>query len=215
VCSGAGGDVGGRWTWHHADVKTARKPARTPSANKGKPAPTKKPAAKRATKPAAKPAAKRAANPAAVRGAPARRATSPISKPVSEIGEAPPRPARRMDFGASTEDFFARQLPPLREVLETLRAMIDEAAPDAESSLKWGMPFYTVGGGMMCALGGHKTHVNLILSGPPEAFPDPDGRLAGDGKTGRHLKLRSLEELPRQAVRGWLRAAAERARKKA
>ena len=34
-----------------------------------------------------------------------------------------------------------------------------------------------------------------------------EGRLEGDGKTGRHIKLRSLDELPREAVRGWLRAA--------
>jgi hypothetical protein len=34
------------------------------------------------------------------------------------------------------------------------------------------------------------------------------------GKTGRHLKLTSLDELPRAAVRGWLRTAAELARAK-
>jgi hypothetical protein len=46
------------------------------------------------------------------------------------------------------------------------------------------MPFYTLDGGMMCAIGAHKAHVNLILSGPPGAFDDPEGRLTGDGKTG-------------------------------
>jgi hypothetical protein len=65
----------------------------------------------------------------------------------------------------------------------------------------------------MCALAGFKAHVNLILSGPPGTFADPDGILEGDGKTGRHLKLRSLDELPRAAVRGWLRTAADLARK--
>jgi hypothetical protein len=71
------------------------------------------------------------------------------------------------------------------------------------------MPFYTVGDRMMCALAGFNAHVNLILAGPPGTFADPDGRLEGDGKTGRHLKLRSLDELPRAQVRGWLRTAAE------
>ena len=33
-----------------------------------------------------------------------------------------------------------------------------------------------------------------------------------DGKTGRHLKLTTLDALPRDAVRGWLRTAAELAR---
>jgi hypothetical protein len=75
------------------------------------------------------------------------------------------------------------------------------------------MPFYTVGGNMMCALAGFKAHVNLILAGPPGTFADPEGRLEGDGETGKHLKLRALDELPRAAVKGWLKAAAARARR--
>ena len=86
-----------------------------------------------------------------------------------------------------------------------------EAAPDATSSIKWGMPFYSLGDKMMCALAGHKAHVNLILAGPPGTFADPEGRLEGDGKTGKHLKLRAGDEIPRAAVKGWLEAAAARA----
>jgi hypothetical protein len=125
------------------------------------------------------------------------------------------KPAARADLGAPIDGFFAKQPAPLRPVLEELRKMVEEAAPEAESSIKWGMPFFTLGGEMMCALGGHKSHVNLILSGPPDAFDDPEGRLEGAAKTGRHLKLRSLADLPRPAVRRWLRTAAEIARKKA
>jgi len=65
---------------------------------------------------------------------------------------------------------------------------------------------------VLCALAGFKGHVNLILPGPPGTYADPDGRLAGSGKTGKHLKLRALDELPRARVRGWLRTAAKRAR---
>ena len=142
---------------------------------------------------------------ASPRGQPGKR-TAPARRP------APRRPASRADFGAPIQAFFARQPPRLRAILEELRKLVEEVAPDADSSLKWGMPFYTVGGSMMCALGGHRSHVNLVLSGPPGAFSDPQGRLAGAGKTGRHLKLTALGELPRDAVRGWLRTAAELAR---
>jgi hypothetical protein len=123
--------------------------------------------------------------------------------------------ARRADFGAPIDGFFAKQPPHLRSVLEELRRLIEEVAPDAAASIKWGMPFYSVGRTMMCALGGHKSHVNLILAGPPSSFADPEGRLEGAGKTGRHLTLRSLDELPRAAVRGWLRTAVQVARAKA
>jgi hypothetical protein len=121
---------------------------------------------------------------------------------------------RRADFGAPIDGFVAKQPPHLREILETLRGLIEEAAPEVQSSLKWGMPFYSIGGKMMCGTPAHKAHVNLILAGPAEAFDDPEGRLAGESKMGRHLKLTSLDDLPARAVlRRWLRAAAQTARK--
>jgi hypothetical protein len=119
---------------------------------------------------------------------------------------------RRADYGASTDAFFAKQPPELRAILEALRELVARAAPEATSSLKWGMPFYTIDGRMMCALGAFKSHVNLVLAGPPNAFDDPDGLLEGDAKGGRHLKLRKLEELPRKKALAWVRAAAKLAR---
>jgi hypothetical protein len=71
------------------------------------------------------------------------------------------------------------------------------------------MPWFSVGGKMMCSLTAHKAHVNLVLIGPPNAFPDPAGRLRGEGKGGRHLRLESIDELPRESVRAWLRIAAK------
>lgn len=123
--------------------------------------------------------------------------------------------AWRVDFGAPIDGFFAEQPSHLRIILEELRKLVEKAAPDATASLKWGMPCYSIGGEMMCALSaltGHKSHVNLVLSGPPGTFADPDGLLEGEGKTGRHLQLRTIDELPRDAVSGWLCRAAQVAR---
>jgi hypothetical protein len=120
--------------------------------------------------------------------------------------------ARRPDFGAPIDGVIARQPPHLRELLEALRALVEEAAPDALSSLKWGMPTFTIGGTMMCALGVHKAHVNLVLSGPADGFADPGGLLEGSSQNGRHLKLTRLADLPRAAARGWLHTAAKVAR---
>ena len=128
---------------------------------------------------------------------------------------APRRTApRRADFGAPVDAFFARQPPQLRPILDALRALVEEAAPDATASIKWGMPFYAVEGETVCALAGFKAHVNLILPGAPGAIADPDGLLEGEGKTGQHLKLRALDELPREAVQGWLRTTVQAARRK-
>jgi hypothetical protein len=139
------------------------------------------------------------------------------AKPRAMAKSAPPAAkwGPRADLGAPLDGFFARQPPELRAILEALRAEVERAAPGAVGAIKWGMPFYTLEGEMMCALGAHKSHVNLILAGPPGTYTDPDGRLEGEGKTGKHLKLRALAELPRAAVRGWLQTAATTARAKA
>jgi hypothetical protein len=125
------------------------------------------------------------------------------------------KPGRRADYGAAIDGFFAKQPPHLRSVLELLRKLVEDAAPDATASIKWGMPFFVIGSETMCALAGFRAHVNLILPGPEGTYPDPDGLLEGEGKTGRHLKLRSLDELPRAVVGSWLRKAAQIARENA
>ena len=113
--------------------------------------------------------------------------------------------AARADKGGPVDEWFAKQPPPLRAIAEELRALVEECLPGAAGALKWGMPFYTLDGTMVCAITAHKAHVNLILAGDPESFDDPGGLLEGGGKTGRHLKVRTLDELPRAAVVRWLR----------
>ncbi len=116
--------------------------------------------------------------------------------------------ARRADYGAPIDGFFAKQPPHLRAILDVLRALVEKEVPEATASLKWGMPNFAIGKSMVCAMAGFKSHVNLILMGPPEIFDDPDGRLEGGAKGGRHIKLRAVDEVPRDAVRRWVRAAA-------
>ena len=136
----------------------------------------------------------------------------PTKKITARPTPTPPMAGRRADYGAPVDGFFARQPPPLRPILDELCRLVEQAAPDATASLKWGMPFYMLAGQTVCALAGFKAHVNLILPGPEGTFADPDGLLEGDSKLGKHLKLRSLEQLPASAIRGWLRIAAQRAR---
>jgi hypothetical protein len=162
--------------------------------------------------------AKKPAARAAKKNASTARRTSKAAGPAKRTPETPAgraMVARRADYGAPIDGFFAKQPPHLRAILEALRALVEAEAPDAVAGLKWGMPVYTLSGSMMCALGGHQSHVNLVLAGPPNSFADPGGRLEGAGKTGRHLTMRSLDDLPRDAVRGWLRTAVKVARAKA
>ncbi|HVU03630.1 MAG TPA: DUF1801 domain-containing protein [Polyangiaceae bacterium] len=137
------------------------------------------------------------------RKAPAKKKTAKAAKKALAR-----RPAPRADFGAPVDGFFARQPPALRPITDRLRQMVKRAAPAATSTIKWGMPFYAIGETMMCAIGAHASHVNLILPGAPGTYDDPRGLLTGEGKTGRHLKIRSLEELPEKDVVRFLAKAA-------
>jgi hypothetical protein len=132
------------------------------------------------------------------------------AKTATKKSPAKKHAMQRADYGAPIEGFFAKQPPALRPIVDGLRALITEVAPSASASLKWGMPFYELDGAMLCAIGAHKSHVNLILSGPPGTFADPKGLLTGEGKTGKHLKLTPGDAIPTAAVRGWLRAAAKK-----
>jgi hypothetical protein len=193
----------GTCAWHHPAVKKAKATAKRVAS----------PAVTKAAKKVAKTAAKKAPNKAA-------KATKKGAKPDAKSAPRRPAPAAaatrkvgpRADLGAPVDGFFAKQPLHLRPLLDQLRALVDEAAPDASSAIKWGMAFYSAGDTMMCALAGFRAHVNLILPGAPGTYADPDGLLEGESKLGRHLKVRSLEELPDAAVRGWLKTAAARAR---
>jgi hypothetical protein len=142
-----------------------------------------------------------------------------MPKPALQRATAPKRavskkPGPRADYGAPVDAFFSKQPPALKAIADALRALVDEAAPGAEASIKWGMPFYCLDGAMLCSIGVHKAHVNLVMVGPPGGFEDPDGHLLGVGRGSRHLKLTRLDELPRAAVRRWLRVAVRYARSK-
>lgn len=197
-----------------AKKSAAKKPAvkKTAAKASARAVSSKKPAAKAPAKvaPSKKPAA--AATPKAAPAKAEKTAAAPSKRAAP--AEAPAKKwGKRADLGNAIDAFFLKQPPHLRPILEELRRLVNEAAPTADSSIKWGMPFFTLNGTMMCALGAHKSHVNLILSGPPGTYADPEGRLAGDGKTGRHLKLTALEDLPTASVRTWLRTAVDLANK--
>lgn len=133
--------------------------------------------------------------------------------PAPAAKKAASKPQPRADLGAPIDGFFEKQAAHIKPICVALRKLIEATIPGTASSLKWGMPFYTLEGGMLCAIGAHKSHVNLILAGPPEAFEDPKGLLEGGGKTGRHLKVTKVEAIPTADVKKWLKTCASIAKR--
>ena len=143
---------------------------------------------------------------------PAARKRAAARKPGTRARKAAPKKhaMQRADYGKPVAEFFAKLTSPMREIALAFRDLATAAAPGAGSQLKWGMPFYAIGEDMVCAIGVHAGHVNLILPGPPGTYRDPKGLLAGEGKTGKHYKVTALADLDRAQVASWLATAVAR-----
>lgn len=81
-------------------------------------------------------------------------------------------PARK-DFGAPTDAYFAQQPPEKRVLLEKLRALVLKVVPDADASIKWGVPFYGRQGKSVCSIAAFKEHVGINFFAPPSVLVDP------------------------------------------
>lgn len=125
------------------------------------------------------------------------------TKTASSVKHGP-----RRDLGASVEEYFARQPPDKRALLEKLRAVVMRAVPDATASIKWGVPVYEKNGKTVCALAAFKEHVGLNLFAPPGVLVDPGKKLEGGGKTSRMLKVRSVGDIDSATILRWLKATA-------
>jgi hypothetical protein len=128
-------------------------------------------------------------------------AKTPAKKP------APKKTATKT--GSAPDDrYFADQSPEKRALLEKLRALVIKAVPDADVSIKWGVPFYQRNGKNVCALASFKDHVGINFFASPSALPDPQKKLEGSGKSNRMLKVRNAGDIDSASITRWLKAAA-------
>ena len=82
--------------------------------------------------------------------------------------------------------------------------MIRSASRELAEEVKWGWPCYTVGGRNVCSLMTMKSTVNFVLFLGAE-LEDPSGLIEGTGKSMRHVKLRSPEDIDRAKFRKFIK----------
>jgi hypothetical protein len=107
-----------------------------------------------------------------------------------------------------SDAYLAEQPADKRALLEKLRALVRKGLPDAEVSIKWGVPFYEKNGKQVCALAAFKEHVAINFFAPPDVLVDPDKKLEGSGKRNRMLKVRGAADIDSAAISRWVKAAA-------
>jgi hypothetical protein len=102
--------------------------------------------------------------------------------------------------------YIAEQPADKAALLEKLRALVNKGVPDAEVSLKWGVPFYQRNGKNVCSLAAFKDFVGINFLAPPSVLVDPKKQLEGGGKTMRMLKVRSASDIDSASILRWLKA---------
>lgn len=111
----------------------------------------------------------------------------------------------------TAEEFFSKHPPQIRDIALRARQLIFSVMPDALEQVNLGHDNTTYGmgskmGDQVFYITAHKAHVNLgLLSGAD--LPDPSGLVEGTGKRLRHVKLRTLEDVDRPALRALLESA--------
>ncbi|BCT94086.1 hypothetical protein LYSHEL_31130 [Lysobacter helvus] len=88
--------------------------------------------------------------------------------------------------------YIAAQADFARPILERVRAIVHEACPDVEETMKWSMPTFVYGGGILCGMAAFKQHASfgywkhalVVGEGAPR-----------DGM-GSYGKMTSLKDLP-------------------
>ena len=90
------------------------------------------------------------------------------------------------------DDYIARQAEFARPILEHLRVAVHSACPEAEETIKWGMPHFTHKGGILAGMAAFKAHATFGFwqrSGERGAESKP-------GAMGDFGRLTSLADLP-------------------
>lgn len=93
-----------------------------------------------------------------------------------------------------------------REIMEAVRRLIHENVSEVREEFKWSRPVFGVEKDF-AYLQATKNHVTLGFYNF-EKLDDPDNLLEGTGKSMRHIKLKSIENLDAAPLPDWLKTAA-------
>ena len=88
--------------------------------------------------------------------------------------------------------YIAKAAPFAQPILEHLRALVHATCPDADETIKWGMPFFVVGGASLCHMAAFKQHAAFGFWRHAEVMGS-ERPAEGMGSFG---KLATLDDLP-------------------
>ena len=101
--------------------------------------------------------------------------------------------------------YIAKAAPFAQPILTHLRALVARTLPEAEETIKWSMPHWTVGGKNVVGMAAFKAHCAFMVHGDGRQGPEVNRAM------GQYGKIAALADLPSDAALiANLRAAAKR-----
>lgn len=91
------------------------------------------------------------------------------------------------------------------DAMNRLRELVREAAPHATLTIRWAQPVWEWNGPMIW-MKAYPEHVNIGFWRGAE-MEDPDKVLTGEGEKMRHVKVKSVDEIPADALRVLIKQA--------
>ncbi|HEY7810476.1 MAG TPA: YdeI/OmpD-associated family protein [Allosphingosinicella sp.] len=107
--------------------------------------------------------------------------------------------------------YIAAQADFARPILEHIRRVVREAAPEAEETIKWGMPHFTVGGRILAGMAAFKAHATFGLWRGKDVLGETGTEREAMGQFGRITSIADLP--PEEELKAIIRAAADAAAK--
>ncbi|NDK56611.1 DUF1801 domain-containing protein [Pontibacter fetidus] len=92
-----------------------------------------------------------------------------------------------------------------QEILQVIRLLIHETIPNVIEEFKWGRPVFRAEKDF-AYLKTAKAYVTLGFFNF-QKLHDPDTRLEGTGKDMRHIKIKTINDIDRDLLTSWFKAA--------
>jgi len=106
----------------------------------------------------------------------------------------------------AVDNFVAtRVLPELRPVVEKIRDLMKECAPNAQETISYGIPAYRVRN-IIAVISPTKKDITLAFSRGAE-FEDKYMLLKGVGKVSKNLKLKRVSEIDKDLMNYYIQQA--------
>jgi uncharacterized protein YdeI (YjbR/CyaY-like superfamily) len=97
--------------------------------------------------------------------------------------------------------FIEKKADFAKPILNHLRQIVHKACPDAEETIKWGMPFFDYKGSTLCAMSAFKAHCSFMFW-KAKLMKDPEGilQVAERHAMGNFDRITSLKDLPSDKI---------------